>query len=195
MTSPRNDRGGTKSTRGASWPYSLSVALCIRTKPPQTCYDESAKTMGPLNECFYTGSSFGQLIIDILVYFCYHRVLVDGDIEKAFLMASMNEGDCGSYGSVTSPQKWQYIVSPELPLECPVVQHNNATSHGILQGTRSRVCREVHLCWWRQPWGIVSDYEYPKLTWRKQASHVTISSLIPMRFDRERKPNTTGGIY
>ena len=57
-------------------------------------YDASAKTTGPsLNECLYTGPSFDQSIFDILVRFRLHRVVVIGDIEKAFLMVSMNEED------------------------------------------------------------------------------------------------------
>ena len=57
-------------------------------------YDASAKTIGPsLNECVYTGPSFGQSIFDILVRFRLHRVAFAGDIEKAFLMVSMSEED------------------------------------------------------------------------------------------------------
>ena len=57
-------------------------------------YDASAKTTGPsLNECLYTGPSFGQSIFDILVRFRYHKVVVAGDIEKAFLMVSMSGED------------------------------------------------------------------------------------------------------
>ena len=54
-------------------------------------YDASARTTGPsLNDCLYSGPSFGQSIFDILVHFRFHKVVVAGDIEKAFLMVSMN---------------------------------------------------------------------------------------------------------
>ena len=57
-------------------------------------YDASAKTSGPsLNECLYTGPSFGQSIFDILLRFRFHRVALAGDIEKAFLMVSVQEKD------------------------------------------------------------------------------------------------------
>ena len=57
-------------------------------------YDASARTTGPsLNDCLYSGPSFGQSIFDILVCFRFHKVVVAGDIEKAFLMVSMNAGD------------------------------------------------------------------------------------------------------
>ena len=58
-------------------------------------YDASAKTKGPsLNDCLYTGPSFGQSIFDILLRFRFHRVALMGDIEKAFLMVSVQEKDC-----------------------------------------------------------------------------------------------------
>ena len=57
-------------------------------------YDASAKSTGPsLNECLYTGPKFGQSIFDILLRFRLQQVALTGDIEKAFLMLSMYEGD------------------------------------------------------------------------------------------------------
>ena len=54
-------------------------------------YDVSARTSGPsLNDCLYAGPSFGQSILDILLWFRLHPVVVAGDIEKAFLMVSVN---------------------------------------------------------------------------------------------------------
>ena len=58
-------------------------------------YDASAKSDGPsLNDCLYTGSKFDQKILDILLWFCLHKVALTADIEKAFLMISMAEKDC-----------------------------------------------------------------------------------------------------
>ena len=52
-------------------------------------YDASAQSNGPsLNDCLYTGPSFGQSILDILLRFCVHT-----DIEKEFLMISVAEED------------------------------------------------------------------------------------------------------
>ena len=57
-------------------------------------YDASARTAGPsLNDCLYTGPSYGQSIFDILVRFRLHCVAIAGDIEKSFLMVSMNAED------------------------------------------------------------------------------------------------------
>lgn len=57
-------------------------------------YDASAKSRGPsLNECLYTGPKFGQSIFDIVIRFRLQRIALAGDIEKAFLMLSMNERD------------------------------------------------------------------------------------------------------
>ena len=57
-------------------------------------YDASARSTGPsLNDCLYTGPKFGQSIFDIILRFCIHKVALVGDIEKAFLMISVQESD------------------------------------------------------------------------------------------------------
>ena len=57
-------------------------------------YDASARSTGPsLNDCLYTGPKFGQSIFDILVRFRLQRTALIGDIEKAFLMISVQEKD------------------------------------------------------------------------------------------------------
>eukprot|EP00731_Ephydatia_muelleri_P024188 Em0016g459a len=53
-------------------------------------YDASARQDGPsLNECLYSGPTFGQNIFDIILRFRCHKIALVGDIEKAFLMVSM----------------------------------------------------------------------------------------------------------
>jgi hypothetical protein len=58
-------------------------------------YDASAKTKGhpSLNDCLYTGPSFDQFIFDILLRFRIHKIVLTGDIEKAFLMVAVEERD------------------------------------------------------------------------------------------------------
>ena len=57
-------------------------------------YDASAKEDGPsLNDCLYAGPPFGQFIFDILVRFRLHQVALVADIEKAFLMISVDKKD------------------------------------------------------------------------------------------------------
>ena len=57
-------------------------------------YNASSKTCGPLlNDCLYTGPKSGQKIMDILLQFRIHRVAMAADIEKAFLMISVQEED------------------------------------------------------------------------------------------------------
>ena len=57
-------------------------------------YDASARSIGPsLNDCLYTGPKFGQSIFDILLRFRLQRVALTGDIEKAFLMVSVDQKD------------------------------------------------------------------------------------------------------
>ena len=54
----------------------------------------SARSVGPsLNDCLHVGPKFGQKILEILLRFCVHKVAVVADIEKAFLMISINERD------------------------------------------------------------------------------------------------------
>ena len=57
-------------------------------------YDASAKENGPaLNDCLYTGPSLTPDILDILIRFRLHPIAVIADVEKAFLMVSVEEND------------------------------------------------------------------------------------------------------
>ena len=57
-------------------------------------YDASAKSTGPsLNDCLYVGPAFGQSIMDILLRFRLQKVALVADIEKAFLMITVDEED------------------------------------------------------------------------------------------------------
>ena len=57
-------------------------------------YDASAKTSGPsLNECLYKGPKFHQLVFDILIRFRAYKCALIADVEKAFLMISVDEKD------------------------------------------------------------------------------------------------------
>ena len=62
-----------------------------QTSKLRIVYDASARTSGPsLNDCLYTGPSLGQSIFDILLI---HRVALGGNVEKAFLMVSVEGKD------------------------------------------------------------------------------------------------------
>ena len=57
-------------------------------------YDASTKENGlSLNDCLHTGPKFGQNILDILLRFRIHQTALMADIEKAFLMISVNKKD------------------------------------------------------------------------------------------------------
>ena len=57
-------------------------------------YDASSKSGGPsLNNCLYTGYNFNQNVFDILLSFRSYWVALTADIEKAFLMISINQRD------------------------------------------------------------------------------------------------------
>ena len=46
-----------------------------------------------MNDCLYVGPAFGQSIMDILLRFRPQKVALVADIEKAFLMISVDEED------------------------------------------------------------------------------------------------------
>ncbi len=78
-------------------PHHVVVRRDKATSKLRIMYDASARSTGPaLNDCLYTGPSFGQSIFDILLRFRLHRVALAGDIEKAFLMVSVaaKDRDC-----------------------------------------------------------------------------------------------------
>ena len=57
-------------------------------------YDASARASGPsLNDCLHTGPKFNQKILEILLRFRCYPVAFIADIEKAFLMISVNPDD------------------------------------------------------------------------------------------------------
>ena len=57
-------------------------------------YDASVMSDGmSLNDCLHVGPKFNQKIFDILVRFRAYGVALTGDIEKAFLMVSVAQGD------------------------------------------------------------------------------------------------------
>ncbi len=60
------------------------------TSKVRIVYDASARGSGA---SLYTGPSFGQAILDILLRFRLHRVALAGDIEKAFLMVAIEKAD------------------------------------------------------------------------------------------------------
>ena len=55
----------------------------------------SAKSPGhsSLNDCLFKGPKFDQLIFDILLRFRVHKTALIADLEKAFLMISIDESD------------------------------------------------------------------------------------------------------
>ena len=85
--------------KGSTQVHYLPHHAVVRTDKSTTklriVYDASAKTDGnpSLNECLHVGPKFNQKLLDILIRFRAHRVAVTADIEKAFLMVSVEEKD------------------------------------------------------------------------------------------------------
>ena len=75
-------------------PHHAVIRRDKETTKLRIVYDASARSDGPsLNNCLYTGPKFDQRIMDILQRFRTYKVALVADIEKAFLMVSMSEGD------------------------------------------------------------------------------------------------------
>ena len=65
-----------------------------QTTKIRVVYDASARSGGPsLNDCLHVGPKFNQKIMEILLRFRVHDVAVVADIEKAFLMISIDQSD------------------------------------------------------------------------------------------------------
>ena len=58
-------------------------------------YDALARSANDpsLNDCFLKGPKFNQLNFDLLVRFRSYKVALTADLEKAFMMVSVEEAD------------------------------------------------------------------------------------------------------
>ena len=75
-------------------PHHAVIRTDKTTTKLRVVYDASAKPIGPsLNDCLHKGPKFNQLILDLLLRFRSHRIALTADIEKAFLMISVNDSD------------------------------------------------------------------------------------------------------
>ena len=67
-----------------------------QTTKPRVVFDGSAKFDDEglsINDCLNPGPNLIPKLLDVLVKFRYHPVALSADIEKAFLMISVNESD------------------------------------------------------------------------------------------------------
>ena len=77
-------------------------------------FDASARSEGPsLNDCLYTGPSFGQNIAEILLRFRLFPVALVADIEKAFLMVYVLKEDRDAL---------RFLWLDDISSDCPSVQ-------------------------------------------------------------------------
>ena len=75
-------------------PHHAVVCRDKDTTKVRVVYDASAKSSGPsFNDCLHVGPKFNQRINEMLFRFRSYPVAVVADIEKAFLMISMNPDD------------------------------------------------------------------------------------------------------
>ena len=76
-------------------PHHAMIRQDKETTKVRVVYDASARSSGPsLNDCLHTGPKFNQRILEILLRFRSYPVAFIVDIEKAFLMISVNPKDC-----------------------------------------------------------------------------------------------------
>ena len=75
-------------------PHHAVIRHDKETTKVRVVYDASARSSGPsLNDCLYTGPKFNQRILEILLRFRSYPIGFIADIEKAFLMISVNPRD------------------------------------------------------------------------------------------------------
>ena len=75
-------------------PHHAVVRRDKETTKVRLVYDTTTHLDGPsLNDCLHVGPKLNQKILDILLRFRVHRVVVIADIDKAFLMMSMARKD------------------------------------------------------------------------------------------------------
>jgi len=76
-------------------PHHAIVRQNKSTTKVRVVYDASAKAAGnpSLNDCLLKGPKFNQLVFDLLVRFRSYKVALTADLEKAFLMVSVEEAD------------------------------------------------------------------------------------------------------
>ena len=75
-------------------PHHAVVRTDKTTTKLRVVYDASARSTGPsLNDCLHKGPKFNQLILDLLLRFRSYRIALTADIEKAFLMISVDDHD------------------------------------------------------------------------------------------------------
>ena len=75
-------------------PHHAVIRQDKETTKVRIVYDASAQSNGTsLNDCLHTGPKSNQKILDILLRFRCYRVALTADIEKAFLMISINKED------------------------------------------------------------------------------------------------------
>ena len=75
-------------------PHHAVVKHSKETTKVRIVYDASAQSHGPsLNNCLHIGPKFNQRIFDILLRFRAQRVALVADVEKAFLMISVERND------------------------------------------------------------------------------------------------------
>lgn len=75
-------------------PHHAVIHCDKETTKVHVVYGASAKESGvSLNECLHTGTNFNQEIFQLLLRFRLHRVGFIADVEKAFLMVSVQRTD------------------------------------------------------------------------------------------------------
>ena len=75
-------------------PHHAVIRHDKETTKLRVVYDASARSGGPsLNDCLYTGPKFNQNVCNILLRYRSYQVALTADIEKAFLMISIDKGD------------------------------------------------------------------------------------------------------
>ena len=113
-------------------------------------YDASSRMSGPsLNNCLHTGPKYNQKILEIFLRFRSYPVAVVADVEKAFLMISVDPKDRDVLRFL-----WVKNVKSEEPeiviLRFARVVFGVTSSPFLLNATIRPSTLKHNQCWWRK---------------------------------------------
>ena len=90
------DKPGTSHKNVHYLPHHGVIRQASQTTKLHIVYNGSARAFNnesSLNDCLETGPNYIPKLFDILVRFCWNKIAVTADIEKAFLLVAADEKD------------------------------------------------------------------------------------------------------
>ena len=110
-------------------PHHAVIRRDKQTTRVRVVYDVSSSSSGPsLNNCLHTGPKYNQRILEILLRFRTYSVAIVANIEKAFLMTSVNPKD-------RDVLRFLWVTNPRLSLKFTRIVFGISSSPFLLNAT------------------------------------------------------------